>query len=184
MSAAKKLYIETVGCQMNMLDSELVVASLRKEGYELVGTAKEADTILFNTCSVRQHAEDKIYSALGRLKNAKTHHPGKIIGVLGCMAQKDQELIFKRAPFVDLVVGPGQLHQLPSLLAGIAEGSGPRMEVSLDRTAGSRHDVATSFESYDPLRDPAMRPSPHQAFVRSPICTCRPKAARTRSSSG
>ena len=66
-----KLYIETVGCQMNMLDSELVVASLRKDGYELTDTPAEADTILFNTCSVRQHAEDKIYSALGRLKNAK-----------------------------------------------------------------------------------------------------------------
>ena len=66
-----KLYIETVGCQMNMLDSELVVASLRKDGYELTATPAEADTILFNTCSVRQHAEDKIYSALGRLKHAK-----------------------------------------------------------------------------------------------------------------
>ena len=61
-----KLYIETVGCQMNMLDSEMVVASLRKRGYELTDNTKDADTILFNTCSVRKHAEDKIYSALGR----------------------------------------------------------------------------------------------------------------------
>jgi tRNA-2-methylthio-N6-dimethylallyladenosine synthase len=83
----KKLYIETVGCQMNELDSELVVASLRKEGYELANSPHDADTILFNTCSVRQHAEDKIYSALGRLKNAKQTHPDKVIGVLGCMAQ-------------------------------------------------------------------------------------------------
>ena len=102
---ANKLYIETVGCQMNLLDSELVVAALRKDGYELVDAPGKADAILFNTCSVRQHAEDKIYSALGRLKHAKRHHPHKIIGVLGCMAQKDQELIFQRAPFVDLVVG-------------------------------------------------------------------------------
>src|SRR5579863_989537 len=162
----RKLYIETVGCQMNMLDSELVVASLRKQGYELVSTPKEADTILFNTCSVRQHAEDKIYSALGRLKHAKTHNPGKIIGVLGCMAQKDQRMIFDRAPYVDLVVGPGQLHQVPKLLDEIAAGGGPRMEVSLDRTAGSRHEVEESFESYDPLRDEQMRPTPYQAFVR------------------
>ena len=63
----KKLYIETVGCQMNMLDSELVVASLRKEGYELTSSKGDADTILLNTCSVRQHAEDKTYSSLGRL---------------------------------------------------------------------------------------------------------------------
>ncbi len=161
-----KLYIETVGCQMNMLDSELVVASLRHQGYELVGTPREADTILFNTCSVRQHAEDKIYSALGRLKHAKTHNPHKIIGVLGCMAQKDQQLIFDRAPYVDLVVGPGQLHQIPALISEIAAGSGPRMEVSLDRAAGSRAEVERSFESYDPLRDEQMRPSPYQAFVR------------------
>ena len=63
--------------------------------------------ILFNTCSVRQHAEDKIYSALGRLREHKKQHPDKVIGVLGCMAQKDQELIFKRAPYVDMVVGTG-----------------------------------------------------------------------------
>jgi tRNA-2-methylthio-N6-dimethylallyladenosine synthase len=162
----KKLYIETVGCQMNMLDSELVVASLRRQGYELVDTPSRADTILFNTCSVRQHAEDKIYSALGRLKHAKSKHPHKIIGVLGCMAQKDQRLIFERAPYVDLIVGPGQLHQVPQLLDEIAAGSGPRMEVSLDRKDGSRQEVERSFESYDPLRDEQMRPTPYQAFVR------------------
>ena len=68
---SKRLYIETVGCQMNVLDSELVVAALRKSGYELVDSPAKADAVLFNTCSVRQHAEDKIYSALGRLKHAK-----------------------------------------------------------------------------------------------------------------
>jgi tRNA-2-methylthio-N6-dimethylallyladenosine synthase len=151
---------------MNMLDSELVVASLRKAGYELVDAPGKADTILFNTCSVRQHAEDKIYSALGRLKHAKTHNPNKIIGVLGCMAQKDQKLIFERAPYVDLVVGPGQLHQIPDLLERIAAGSGQQLEVSLDRKGASREEIADSFESYDPLRDPEMRPTPYQAFVR------------------
>ncbi|MBX7075222.1 MAG: tRNA (N6-isopentenyl adenosine(37)-C2)-methylthiotransferase MiaB [Pirellulales bacterium] len=161
-----KLYIETVGCQMNMLDSELVVASLRRQGYELVDAPGKADTILFNTCSVRQHAEDKIYSALGRLKHAKRNHPHKVIGVLGCMAQKDQELIFKRAPFVDLVVGPGQLHQVPGLIEAARAERGQRLEVSLDRASGSRVEVEQSFESYDPLRDPQMRPTPYQAFVR------------------
>ncbi len=164
-----KLYIETVGCQMNMLDSELVVASLRKQGYELVNTTDAADTILFNTCSVRAHAEDKIYSALGRIQHIKRRYPDKIIGVLGCMAQKDQELIFKRAPHVDLIVGPGQLHQIPQLIADIAAGGERRMEVSLDRKAASREEIERSFESFDPLRDPAMRPSPYQAFVRIQI---------------
>lgn len=166
---AKYLYIETVGCQMNVLDSELVVAALRKDGYELVDRPAQADTILFNTCSVRQHAEDKIYSALGRLKNAKKQKPERIIGVIGCMAQNHQRLIFERAPFVDLVVGPGQLHQIPRLLNEIAAGSGPRLEVSLDRKSGNRQSIERSFESYDPDRDPTMRPTPYQAFVRIQI---------------
>src|SRR5215510_979997 len=113
---AKKLYIETVGCQMNVLDSELVVGSLRKQGYVLTREATEADVILFNTCSVRQHAEDKIYSSLGRLRSHKRRYPEKILGVLGCMAQKDQELIKKRAPHVDLICGTGQLARLPEML--------------------------------------------------------------------
>ena len=166
---AKKLYIETVGCQMNVLDSELVVASLRKHDYELTNNSDDADTILFNTCSVRQHAEDKIYSALGRLKNAKKSQPHKIIGVLGCMAQKDQRLIFQRAPYVDLIVGPGQLHQIPELIQGIEAGSGPQIEVSLGRKEGSREQIERSHESFDPLRDPAMRPTPYQAYVRIQI---------------
>jgi tRNA-2-methylthio-N6-dimethylallyladenosine synthase len=162
----KKLYIETVGCQMNVLDSELVVASLRKRGFELTDNTRDADTILFNTCSVRQHAEDKIYSALGRLKNAKVTHPHKIIGVLGCMAQKDQRIIFERAPYVDLIVGPGQLHQVPDLIAEIEAGGGPRMEVSLGRKDGTRLQIERSHESFDPLRDATMRPTPYQAYVR------------------
>ena len=162
----RKLYIETVGCQMNVLDSELVVADLRRNGYELVDAPAAADLVLFNTCSVRAHAEEKIYSALGRLKNAKKRNPEKIIGVIGCMAQNHQKTVFTRAPYVDLVVGPGQLHQIPQLVRDIAAGGGQKLEVSLDRTGGARSDVERSFESYDPLRDEAMRPSRYQAFVR------------------
>lgn len=162
----RKLYIETVGCQMNMLDSELVVADLRRNGYELVDAPAAADLVLFNTCSVRAHAEEKIYSALGRLKNAKKRNPEKIIGVIGCMAQNHQKTVFTRAPYVDLVVGPGQLHQIPQLVRDIAAGGGQKLEVSLDRAGGARSDVERSFESYDPLRDEAMRPSRYQAFVR------------------
>ena len=76
-----KLYIETVGCQMNVLDSELVVGTLRQHGYSLVDEPREADVILFNTCSVRQHAEDKIYSALGRLRLHMEHNPRKVLGI-------------------------------------------------------------------------------------------------------
>src|ERR1043166_8773000 len=160
-----KLYIETVGCQMNVLDSELVVGSLRRQGYELTHEAEAADVILFNTCSVRQHAEDKIYSALGRLRQHKRVHPDKIIGVLGCMAQKDQDDIRRRAPHVDIVCGTGQLARLPELM-GLARDTGkPQSALSLDRTE-SRYEVERSFESYDPLRDPSMRPNRFQAYVR------------------
>jgi tRNA-2-methylthio-N6-dimethylallyladenosine synthase len=163
----KRLYIETVGCQMNVLDSELVVGGLRRRGYELTPTPADADLILFNTCSVRQHAEDKIYSALGRLRGLKQRHPERIVGVLGCMAQKDQELVRKRAPHVDIVCGPGQLGQLPQLIDEVAGNGKPQMAVSLGRADASRPEVTHSFESYDPLREPAMRPTPFQAFVRT-----------------
>jgi tRNA-2-methylthio-N6-dimethylallyladenosine synthase len=163
----KRLWIETVGCQMNVLDSELVVAALRRQGWDMASGSGDADAVFYNTCSVRQHAEDKIYSALGRIRTEKAKRPDLVVGVLGCMAQKDQELIRKRAPWVDLVVGPGQLHQVPALVAGVLAGGGPRMEVSLDRKGASRDAIARSFESYDPDRDPAMRPTPFQAFIRT-----------------
>ena len=167
MAATKRLFIETLGCQMNVLDSELVVAALRRQGWDMTATMSDADAVFFNTCSVRQHAEDKIYSALGRVRKQKEKLPGLIVGVLGCMAQKDQEMIRARAPWVDLVVGPGQLHRVPSLIDLIQAGSGPQVEVSLDRKAGSRLEVVDSFESYDPDRDSTMRPTPFQAFVRT-----------------
>src|SRR5262249_14635294 len=163
---AKKLYIETVGCQMNVLDSELVVGSLRKQGYELVHEPTAADVILFNTCSVRQHAEDKIYSALGRLRGHMVRNPSNVLGVLGCMAQKDQEVMVNGAPRVGLIVGTGQLAQLPQLIAEVEAGRGRQVAVSLGRAEASRPEVEASFESYDPLRDPSMRPNPFQAYVR------------------
>ncbi|NND98980.1 MAG: tRNA (N6-isopentenyl adenosine(37)-C2)-methylthiotransferase MiaB, partial [Pirellulaceae bacterium] len=165
----KRVYIKTVGCQMNVLDSEMVVADLKRHGYTVVDTPKEADCVLYNTCSVREHAEEKVYSALGKLRQAKEHSPEKVIGVMGCMAQKDQEIIFKRAPYVDLVVGPGQLHTIPGLLEKVHAGEGRQMAVSLSRKGGSQATIARSHETFDPLRDPAMRPTPFQAYLRIQI---------------
>jgi len=163
------LFIETVGCQMNVLDSEMVVASLRKHGYEVVDDPQLADTILFNTCSVRQHAEEKVYSALGKLRRHKQRHPEKIIGVLGCMAQKDQQLIFERAPYVDLIVGPGQLHQTADLIERARQGQGRQTALSLGRREGPAETIRRSHETFDPLRDPSMRPTPFQAYLRIQI---------------
>jgi tRNA-2-methylthio-N6-dimethylallyladenosine synthase len=165
----RRLYIDTVGCQMNVLDSEMVVADLKKRGYELARDLPSADVILFNTCSVREQAENKTYSALGRLRSLKKQHPEKIIGVMGCMAQKDQQLVFSRAPYIDLVVGPGQLARIPELIDEVAGGKGPQMAVSLGRKDGPAEAIRRSHETFDPLRDPAMRPTPFQAYLRIQI---------------
>jgi tRNA-2-methylthio-N6-dimethylallyladenosine synthase len=165
----QKLYIETVGCQMNVLDSELVVGSLRRCGYEITHDAADADVIFFNTCSVRQHAEDKVYSALGRLRGHMKKHPDKVLGVLGCMAQKDKEKILRRAPHVRIICGTGQLGRLPELIEQARATGQPQFALSLARNEASRPEVTASFESYDPLRDPSMRPTPFQAYVRVQI---------------
>ncbi len=164
-----KVFIETVGCQMNILDSELVVAALKKQGYTLTDAPADADLILFNTCSVREHAEEKTYSALGRVIPLKKAKPDTVVGVIGCMAQKDQHIIRERAPYVDLVVGTGQLAKIPALVDEIRRTHQPQYALSLGRTDGGREEVEASFESYDPARDPQMRPTPFQAFVRVQI---------------
>jgi tRNA-2-methylthio-N6-dimethylallyladenosine synthase len=163
------LYIETVGCQMNVLDSEMVVASLKQRGFAVTDDPARADAILLVTCSVRQHAEDKIYSRLGQLRRWKRTHPQKIIGVLGCMAQKEQRLIFERAPYVDLVVGPGQLPQTADLIEKARAGVGRQLAVSLGRKDGPVEQIRRSHETFDPLRDPTARPTPFQAYLRIQI---------------
>jgi tRNA-2-methylthio-N6-dimethylallyladenosine synthase len=162
----RHFFIQTLGCQMNMLDSELLAAELLRAGHRQVDAIARADLILLNTCSVRQHAEDKIYSLLGRLKEAKEKKPQLIVGVLGCMAQKDRHEILRRAPHVDLVVGPGQLGQLPTLIERVASGAGQQVEISLDRIGIDRLTVERSFAQFSPPRTVVPRPTPHQAMVR------------------
>jgi len=112
----RKLYLETFGCQMNVLDSELVLGQLRAHGYESVDDRKDADIIIYNTCSVREHAEQKVWSRLGELKDRKLNEPGLLIGVIGCMAERDGVNIFKRFPQVDILCGPGELDKLPGMV--------------------------------------------------------------------
>ena len=164
-----KVYIETVGCQMNVLDSEVVIGTLKRQGYALTDTPADADVILFNTCSVRELAEEKTYSAIGRAAPRKREKPDTVVGVIGCMAQKDQDHVRTRAPIVDLVVGTGQLGKIPELIDEVRRTATPQYALSLGRAAGGRDAVEASFESYDPARDPEMRPTPFQAFVRVQI---------------
>lgn len=112
---AKKVFIKSFGCQMNAYDSDKLVDLLRAaQGYEPTGDVEQADLIVFNTCSVREKAQEKVFSDLGRVKHLKAR--GAKIGVGGCVASQEGEAIIARAPFVDVVFGPQTLHRLPELL--------------------------------------------------------------------
>ncbi|MBI5625687.1 MAG: radical SAM protein, partial [Nitrosomonadales bacterium] len=112
-----KFFIKTFGCQMNEYDSGKIADVLCVyEGMEQTDNAEEADVILFNTCSIREKAEEKVFSDLGRVRPLKVANPDLIIGVGGCVASQEGALILQRAPYVDLVFGPQTLHRLPQLL--------------------------------------------------------------------
>ncbi|HAT53101.1 tRNA (N6-isopentenyl adenosine(37)-C2)-methylthiotransferase MiaB [Burkholderiales bacterium] len=114
----KKVYVRTFGCQMNEYDSDKMVDVLRAyDGYEKTTKVEDADLILFNTCSVREKAQEKVFSDLGRVRHLKELNPDVRIGVGGCVASQEGKVIMSRAPYVDLVFGPQTIHRLPSLLA-------------------------------------------------------------------
>ena len=149
----KKLYIQTNGCQMNEYDSARMADVLREShGLELAASAEEADVLLLNTCSIREKAQEKVFSALGRWKPLKQQRPDLVIGVGGCVASQEGEALRERAPFVDLVFGPQTLHRLPAMLRELAAGQGPRVDVSFP-----------AIEKFDSL--PAPRAEGPTAFV-------------------
>jgi tRNA-2-methylthio-N6-dimethylallyladenosine synthase len=117
---SKNVYIRTFGCQMNVHDSEKIAGIMEQEGYTLTEDPHVADLIIFNTCSIRQKAEQKFYSELGRLTSKKNRKPGSVIAVAGCIAQMKGGAIFKKARHVDFVFGPQNLHVLRDFLTGKA----------------------------------------------------------------
>ncbi|SFS01860.1 tRNA (N6-isopentenyl adenosine(37)-C2)-methylthiotransferase MiaB [Yoonia litorea] len=123
MSAPKKLYIKTYGCQMNVYDSERMAEALGGKGYVETKTPDDADMILLNTCHIREKAAEKVYSELGRFKHLKAEKPDLKIGVAGCVAQAEGEEIIKRQPMVDLVVGPQSYHRLPAMEDAVRSGA-------------------------------------------------------------
>lgn len=135
----RRVYLETFGCQMNELDSELVTGQLRALGYRFTADPDQADVILYNTCSVREHAEQKVWSRLGQDKFRKQARPGVVVGVLGCMAERDGEDLIRRMPVVDILCGPGELDKLPALLdnAVRTQASLADEEVTAESAAGS-----------------------------------------------
>lgn len=115
--ASKKVFIKTFGCQMNEYDSDKMAAILNQfEGYEQTSNPEHAEVILLNTCSIREKAQEKVFSDLGRFRLLKQQNPDLIIGVGGCVASQEGEAIIKRAPFVDMVFGPQTLHRIPELM--------------------------------------------------------------------
>ncbi|MGG4604738.1 tRNA (N6-isopentenyl adenosine(37)-C2)-methylthiotransferase MiaB [Paenalcaligenes sp. Me131] len=149
----RKLFIRTFGCQMNEYDSEKMADVLNQQGpVELTSNPDEADIILFNTCSVREKAQEKVFSDLGRVRHLKQQNPNLVIGVGGCVASQEGQAIVERAPFVDVVFGPQTLHRLPELIK--------------QRRHSGRSQVDTSFpeiEKFDHL--PPARIDGSTAFV-------------------
>ena len=149
-----KLYIKTFGCQMNEYDSTKMVDVLRaSDGLELTDDPAAADVLLLNTCSVREKAQEKVFSQLGRWKNWKAERPGLVIGVGGCVASQEGEAIVRRAPYVDLVFGPQTLHRLPAMIREARERGSAVVDISFpeiekfDNLPPPRTDGATAFVS-------------------------------------
>ena len=149
-----KLYIQTYGCQMNEYDSTKMVDVLRDaHGLELTKDPAEADVILLNTCSVREKAQEKVFSQLGRWKDWKAEKPNLVIGVGGCVASQEGDAIVKRAPYVDLVFGPQTIHRLPDMVAAAQEKRQPVVDVSFpeiekfDHLPTPKAEGATAFVS-------------------------------------
>jgi tRNA-2-methylthio-N6-dimethylallyladenosine synthase len=115
------VYLQTYGCQMNERDSEEILGMLTARGYAVVADEREADVILLNTCSVRDHAEARAFGKMGMLQRLKAERPDLILGILGCMAKAQREEVLRRLPQVDLVAGPAEIYDLPDLLARVAE---------------------------------------------------------------
>ncbi len=150
----KKVFIKTYGCQMNEYDSDKMVDVLAQaEGHVKTDRVEEADVILFNTCSVREKAQEKVFSDLGRVQDLKKANPAIVIGVGGCVASQEGAVIIKRAPYVDVVFGPQTLHRLPELIAKRRASGEPQVDISFpeiekfDHLPPARTENAAAFVS-------------------------------------
>lgn len=160
MDRPTRYFLHSYGCQMNKLDSELVESRLLQAGYEAAASEDQADVVLLNTCSVRQHAEDRVWSKLGRLRIRKRREPSLVVGVLGCMAQEHKRYLQARMPHVDLVVGPSAFGDIEQRVDAVRRSSRAKPDqgagiLAVDR--GISGDVI--------FRNPRVRPHRSQAYV-------------------
>jgi tRNA-2-methylthio-N6-dimethylallyladenosine synthase len=151
---AGKVFIRTFGCQMNEYDSEKISAVLADaEGLSAAEDPAQADVIVFNTCSVREKAQEKVFADLGRIKHLKQSNPALMIAVGGCVASQEGGAIIERAPFVDVVFGPQTLHRLPALLERRRASGKPQVDISFpeiekfDRLPEPKAEGASAFVS-------------------------------------
>src|SRR5256885_13998569 len=150
VAVSKTFYIETFGCQMNAHDSEKVVGSMLQQGYRQVDSPDEAELVFYNTCSIRDKAEQKVFNRLQQFK--RNAGKGKVFGVLGCVAQQEGEKIFDRAPHVSLVAGSASYSKLPQMLVQLESGN--------RRVTGLSLDTDETFETPFTRRD-----NPHRAYI-------------------
>ena len=153
-AVAKKLFIRTFGCQMNEYDSDKMADVLHaSDGLTRTDRPEDADVILFNTCSVRENAQERVFHDLGRVRELKLANPDIVIGVGGCVASQEGATIVRRAPYVDVVFGPQTLHRLPQLIAARRATGRAQVDVTFpeiekfDRLPPPRVEGATAFVS-------------------------------------
>ena len=182
MKQKPSVYLETFGCQMNELDSELVTGQLESLGYQIVSQDSGADVVLYNTCSVREQAENKAWSRIGLVSQRKRDGEDIILGVLGCMAERDGHDLLRRHPEVDLMCGPGELDQLPMLLDNLSKARASELsrQVAIDdrvalggnrsrrwstlQAAGDNLELLDLSRAFQP--DPTARAAGRSAYVR------------------
>jgi tRNA-2-methylthio-N6-dimethylallyladenosine synthase len=161
------VHIRSFGCQMNKLDTALVSASLREAGFGLTDSVKDADAVVINTCSVREHAEARVLSHLGHLKHLKKHRPGMVVAIIGCMAQRlGQSLLEHDA--VNIVCGPTQIPQIAALITESLAQNAKQLAVTTEirRDAKPASDALERFEAAYAIDGEAGQATPGQAFVR------------------
>ena len=155
---ARRVYIETYGCQMNVSDSELMAGILTQSGHQTVSVLDDADVVLVNTCAIRENAETKVINRLTQLNHHKRRHPDLIIGVCGCMAQHLRDKLIDAAPYVDLVMGPDAYRDLPIALDSLARGVESHVSMTdRDPFVGLRLDKSEDYADIAPIRKEGIR---------------------------
>ena len=166
----RKIHLKSFGCQMNKLDSSLVASALTEQGYTLTDKATDADVIVINTCSVREHAEERVFSHLGHIKHLKKQKPTLLVAVIGCMAQRlGDELLAHES--VDIVAGPAQLHEVPALIDKATTTHDKHLSVTekIRQPAASDEVIEDShkLDDFEIAYDTDTNPIKSQAFIRA-----------------